>query len=70
MSLRRKNHQGVGRLLKQTYTLSLAFAVQLTYQAKDPVIDTDKPNNIVRQVTELRANDAFRLPGEVQPATT
>ena len=68
MCLLTKNHQGVGWL--QIYTLSLAFAVQLTYQAKDPVIDTDKPNNIVRQVTELRANDAFRLPGEVQPATT
>src|SRR6267154_1401322 len=29
MSLLRKNRQGVGRLLKQTYTLSLAFAVLL-----------------------------------------
>ena len=29
MSLLRKNRKGVGRLLKQTYTLSLAFAVLL-----------------------------------------
>ena len=29
MSLLRKNRQGLGRLLKQTYTFSLAFAVFL-----------------------------------------
>ena len=38
------------------------------YQAKDPGVDTDKANDIVRQVTELQANNAFRIPGEVQTA--
>lgn len=43
-----------------------AAPTRLTYQAKDPGIDADKANDIVRQVTELRANNAFQFPGEVQ----
>ena len=47
-----------------------AAPTRLTYQSKDPGIDTDKANDIVRQVTELRADNAFRFPGEVQTAST
>ena len=46
-----------------------AAPTRLTYQAKDPGIDTDKANDIVRQVAELRANNAFQFPGEVQTAS-
>ena len=46
-----------------------AAPTRLTYQAKDPGIDADKANDIVRQVTELRANNAFQFPGEVQTAS-
>jgi MscS family membrane protein len=45
-----------------------AAPTRLTYQSEDPGVDTDKANDIVRQVTELRANNAFRIPGEVQTA--
>jgi len=44
----------------------LAAPTQLTYQSKDPGVDADRANDVVRQVTELRANNAFRFPGEVQ----
>ena len=46
-----------------------AAPTRLTYQSKDPGIDEDKANNIVRQVTELRANNAFQFPGEVETAS-
>jgi MscS family membrane protein len=46
-----------------------AAPTRLTYQSKDPGLDTDRANDIVRQVTELRANNAFPFPGEVQVAT-
>jgi MscS family membrane protein len=46
-----------------------AAPTRLTYQAEDPGLDTDRANDIVRQVTELRANNAFPFPGEVQVAT-
>jgi MscS family membrane protein len=46
-----------------------AAPTRLTYQAKDPGVDADRANDIVRQVTELRANNAFRFPGEVQTAS-
>jgi hypothetical protein len=46
-----------------------AAPTRLTYQSKDPGVDADRTSDIVRQVTELRANNAFRLPGEVQTAT-
>ena len=45
-----------------------AAPTRLTYQSKDPGVDTDKANDIVRQVTELQANNPFRIPGEVQTA--
>ena len=45
-----------------------AAPTRLTYQAKDPGVDTDKANDIVRQVTELQAKNAFRIPGEVETA--
>jgi MscS family membrane protein len=47
-----------------------AAPTRLTYQSKDPGIDTDKASDIVGQGIELRADDAFRFPGEVQPAST
>jgi MscS family membrane protein len=43
-----------------------AAPTRLTYQSKDPGIDTDKANDLVRPVTGLLANNAFRLPGEVR----
>jgi MscS family membrane protein len=46
-----------------------AAPTRLTYQSKDPGLDTDRANDIVRQVTELRANNAFLFPGEVRVAT-
>ncbi len=45
-----------------------AAPTRLSYQAKDPGVDTDKANDIARQVTELQANNAFRIPGEVETA--
>ncbi len=47
-----------------------AAPARLTYQSKDPGLDTDKANDIVRQVIELRAGEAFQFPGEVQTAST
>jgi MscS family membrane protein len=46
-----------------------AAPTRLTYQSKDPGIDPDRANDVVRQVTELRAKTAFRFPGEVQTAS-
>ncbi len=46
-----------------------AAPTRLTYQSKDPGVDADRANDIVRQVTELRANNAFRFPGEVHTAS-
>jgi MscS family membrane protein len=43
-----------------------AAPTRLTYQSEDPGLDMDRANDIVRQVTELRANNAFPFPGEVQ----
>jgi MscS family membrane protein len=48
---------------------AFAAPTRLTYQAKDPGVDTDKADDIVRQVAALRANNAFLFPGEVQAAT-
>jgi MscS family membrane protein len=45
-----------------------AAPTRLTYQSKDPGIDANRANDIVRQVTKLRAKNAFRFPGEVQTA--
>jgi MscS family membrane protein len=46
-----------------------AAPTRLTYQAKDPGVDAERANDIVRQVTELRANNAFQFPGEVQTSS-
>jgi len=43
-----------------------AAPTRLTYQSTDLCVDPDRASDIVRQVTELRANNAFRLPGEMQ----
>jgi MscS family membrane protein len=42
-----------------------AAPTQLTYLSRDAGLDAEKGNDIVRHVTELRASDAFRFPGEV-----
>jgi MscS family membrane protein len=46
-----------------------AASTRLMYQSNDPGIDADRASDIVRQVAELRAINAFRLPGEVQTAS-
>ena len=46
-----------------------AAPTRLTYQAKDTGLYTDKASDIAGQGTELPANNAFRLPGEVQAAS-
>lgn len=44
-----------------------AAPTQLTYLARDSGVDTEKANDVVRHVTELRVNDAFSIPGETRP---
>jgi MscS family membrane protein len=46
-----------------------AAPTRLTYQAKDEGVDTDKANPVVPRVTELRASDSFRFPGESRTGT-
>jgi len=46
-----------------------AAPTRLTYQSKDLGVDTDKANDIARQLTALRADTALRFPGEVQTAS-
>jgi MscS family membrane protein len=46
-----------------------AAPTRLTYQSTDAGIDTEKANRIVHRVTELRARDSFRLPGESRTGT-
>lgn len=43
-----------------------AAPTQLTYLSRDAGLDAEKGNDIVHRVTELRASDAFRFPGEAQ----
>jgi MscS family membrane protein len=47
-----------------------AAPTRLTYQSQDPGVNTDKANDIAGRGTELRADNAFRFPGEVQTAST
>ena len=42
---------------------------QLTYLSRDKGVDAEKANEIVRRVTELRASDVFRFPGEARTGT-
>ena len=46
-----------------------AAPTQLTYLSTDAGIALEKANDLVHHVTELRASDAFRYPGEVRTAT-
>jgi MscS family membrane protein len=41
-----------------------AGPTQLTYLSRDLGLNDEKGDDIVRHVTELRANDAFQFPGE------
>jgi MscS family membrane protein len=41
-----------------------AAPARLTYLSNDAGVDADKANDIVHRVTELRASDSFRFPGE------
>jgi MscS family membrane protein len=42
-----------------------AAPTRLAYLSRDAGLDEEKGNDVVRHVTELRANGAFRFPGEV-----
>ena len=46
-----------------------AAPTQLTYLSTDAGLDAEKANEIVRRVTEQRASESFRIPGESQTAT-
>jgi MscS family membrane protein len=46
-----------------------AAPTQLTYLSRDKGIDADKENDIAGRVTELRARDVFRFPGEAPTGT-
>jgi MscS family membrane protein len=47
----------------------LAAPTRLTYLSSDASVDADKASRIVRHVTELRASDSFRFPGETRTGT-
>jgi MscS family membrane protein len=46
-----------------------AAPTQLAYLSKDKGIDAEKANDIARRVTELRAGDSLRFPGESRTGT-
>jgi MscS family membrane protein len=46
-----------------------AAPTRLTYLSSEAGVDTEKANGIVRRVTELRASDSFRFPGESKTGT-
>ena len=46
-----------------------AAPTQLAYVSSDPGVDAEKASDIVRRVTELRANDVFKFPGEPRTGT-
>jgi MscS family membrane protein len=46
-----------------------AAPTQLVYLSRDTGVDAEKANDIVRHVTELRARDVFRFPGEARTGT-
>jgi MscS family membrane protein len=46
-----------------------AARTQLTYQSKDPGLDPEKANDLLRHVTELRASQALALSGETRTGT-
>ena len=43
-----------------------AAPTRLTYVATNAGVDAEKASGIVRSVTELRASNAFRFPGEAR----
>jgi MscS family membrane protein len=46
-----------------------AAPTRLTYLSTDAGVDAEKANGVVRHVTELRASDEFRFPGEARTGT-
>jgi MscS family membrane protein len=46
-----------------------AAPTQLAYLSRDTGVDAEKTKNIVRRVTELRASDLFKFPGETRTGT-
>jgi MscS family membrane protein len=46
-----------------------AAPTQLAYMSRDTGVDADKTNDVVRRMTELRASDTFRFPGEAPTGT-
>jgi MscS family membrane protein len=46
-----------------------AAPTQLTYLSRDAGVDAEKADDIVRRVTELRAKELFRFPGEARTGT-
>jgi MscS family membrane protein len=46
-----------------------AAPTRLTYQSKDPGLDPEKANDLLRHVTELRASQALQLSGEARTGT-
>ncbi len=46
-----------------------AAPTQLAYVSSDTGVDGEKANDIVRRVTELRAGDTFKFPGEIRTGT-
>jgi MscS family membrane protein len=53
----------------ETAGTRFAAPTQLTYLSRDAGVDGEKTNDIVRRVTELRASDSFRFPGESRTGT-
>ena len=46
-----------------------AGPTRLTYQSKDPALDPEKVNDIVRHLAELRASEALQFPGQARTGT-
>jgi len=46
-----------------------AAPTQLAYMSRDTGVDAEKTNDVVRRMTELRASDTFRFPGEARTGT-
>ena len=47
----------------------LAAPTQLMYLSRDAGVDIENANEIMRHVTEVRANDAFQFPGDARTGT-
>ena len=43
-----------------------AAPTRLTYQSKDPGVDADGANDVMRQITEIRTDNAYGFPGELR----